>query len=407
MAKWSRWHAPNFVVNNNGLEATNKVLKDDVTQRQLLPVTTFFTEIMKWLRSQSERRNPESVNYVPFAAAHTSTNTEFIEAWRWSKDKNKQTWITHDLVYVCVNRGVDGDPRRAKAYAMGDERPEFRVLPSTSNETLRKCVNLVECSTSTLFIASYPKSGTTWMQAIVFHLLSKGEIPLEHISLFSPFYEINETWNVVNDEIVSKYSENHKLLGWRVFNTHLLPSMLPQFTSARYIYVYRNGKDVAVSFYHHITNQVGNGGVENDDLRQFLADWSTGRLPFGSWICHLRNWLEAIEKSSNILLIRYEDMVTDLGNSILKIATFLDQNVPADRLNELAHLLSFQAMKAKKELYQPISVQWKDGFNFLRKGIIGDSCSHFAEEEEMMIDSMLLREFPDGIPQWFQNLNAL
>ena len=67
------------------------------------------------LRSQSERRNPESANYVPFATAHTFTNTEFIEAWRWSKDKNKQTWITHDLVYVCVNKGVDGDLTRAKA----------------------------------------------------------------------------------------------------------------------------------------------------------------------------------------------------------------------------------------------------------------------------------------------------
>ena len=43
LAKWSRCDAPNCVVNNNGLEATNKVLKDDVTQRQLLPVITFFT----------------------------------------------------------------------------------------------------------------------------------------------------------------------------------------------------------------------------------------------------------------------------------------------------------------------------------------------------------------------------
>ena len=59
--------------------------------------------------------NAESVNYVPFATAHTFTNTEFIEAWRWSKDKNKQTWITHDLVYVFVNKGIDGDLTRAKA----------------------------------------------------------------------------------------------------------------------------------------------------------------------------------------------------------------------------------------------------------------------------------------------------
>ena len=291
---------------------------------------------------------------------------------------------------------------------MDNHVAEFKVLPATSKETLKKCVGLTESSRNTLFIASYPKSGTTWMQAIVFHILSRQNIPLEHISLFSPFYEVNETWNDTNDDIVSKYSDNHDLLGWRVFNTHLLPTMLPTFKSARFIYIYRNGKDVAISFYHHLTNQVGNGGSEYDSVQQFLADWTTGKLPFGSWISHLRSWIAAIgDKSSNILLVKYEDIVIDLRKSIKDIAAFLDVNIEYSKLDELVNLLSFQEMKSMKELYQPVSVKWKEGFDFLRKGVIGDSTSYFHEEEEIAIDRMLKAEFPDAIPQWFKNLKAL
>ena len=64
-------------------------------------------------------------------------------------------------------------------------------------------------------------------------------------------------------------------------------------------------------------------------------------------------------------------------------------------------------MKYEKQKYQPISVQWKGGFDFLRSGKIGDSVNYFGIEEEEMIDRMLLKSFPDGVPNWFKELNVL
>jgi hypothetical protein len=49
------------------------------------------------------------------------------------------------------------------------------------------------------------------MQACCFHILSDAKIPLDHISLFSPFFEINGTWD--NENIAKKYTDNHELLG--------------------------------------------------------------------------------------------------------------------------------------------------------------------------------------------------
>ena len=67
---------------------------------------------------------------------------------------------------------------------------DFPLLPITSPNTLNNCKNLP--LTNDIFIASYPKSGTTWTQAIVYHLLAAGRDdlpPLEHISNFAAFFE--------------------------------------------------------------------------------------------------------------------------------------------------------------------------------------------------------------------------
>ena len=285
----------------------------------------------------------------------------------------------------------------------------FRKLPFSSSDTLRKCLHLeMSNSCRTLFIASYPKSGTTWTHALVFHILSDGQLPLDHISLYSPFYEMSKTWDEGSDNIALKYSENHKILGWRVFNTHLLHSMLPKGDSVRHIYVYRNCRDVAISFFHHLSNQVGDGGVSSS-LLQFLIDWCDGNLLFGTWANHLHGWLKEINGSNknNILLLRYEDMKLDLRSSISRVSKFLDHDLITARLDELTLLLNFESMKSSKHLYQPISVEWKEGFEFLRKGEVGDSEGHFGPKEELLISKMLEREFPDGLPEWLSSLGVL
>lgn len=290
----------------------------------------------------------------------------------------------------------------------------FKLLPFTSLETVRKCLSLKpSIDFPTLFIASYPKSGTTWLQAIIFHLLSTGKgLPLEHISNFSPFYEVDKTWSERDDTITSKYTENHHSLGWRVFNTHFLPTMLPACDNShmKYIYVIRNGRDVVVSFFHHLSNQVEGGYV--GDFNSFLTQWSKGEIIFGSYINHIRCWIKQINSNKdtnnqNILLIRYEDMKNDLSAEIRKMAIFLKQNMTNDRLIELTNILSFQSMKENEKLYQPLSVEWSNNFKFLRKGVVGDSKNNFSEMEEKLIDEMISREFPSGIPEWFTDINVL
>ena len=63
------------------------------------------------------------------------------------------------------------------------------------------------------------------MQAIVYALLSNGNDDFEHISNFSPFYEIDPHWEAGEEggsgRFASKFAPFHKEIGHHVFNTHL------------------------------------------------------------------------------------------------------------------------------------------------------------------------------------------
>ena len=155
------------------------------------------------------------------------------------------------------------------------------------------------------------------MQAIVYQLLSKGNTNFRHISDYSPFYEVNDTWGE-NGDVAVKYSANHAELGYRVFNTHLRWERMPKGSSCKYIYVYRNAMDACISFYHHLSNQADEDGGYSGTFEEFVQDWTESKIPFGTWAGHLRSWTEGAEitgdgisghveaQNPSILFVSYE-----------------------------------------------------------------------------------------------------
>ena len=265
----------------------------------------------------------------------------------------------------------------------------FKLLPITSEETLQRCK---ECAQAPLcLIASYPKSGTTWMQACVASILLDGTVD-GHISGFSPFFEADATW-----KNHAAYAGNHSKMGVAAYNTHLLPDMVPSHDGVKIVYVMRSGRDVAMSFYHHLNNQVGDGGDFVGDLEAFLSRWGTEHLPYGGWTDHVNLWVDASrqpDRAGQILLVRYEDLVADLSGSLVLVAEFLGRKLSLDRASELASKLTFSSMKADLDRYQPTSVKWREGFSFLRKGESGTS---FTETEEQLFQCRVVSAAGDKI----------
>lgn len=249
----------------------------------------------------------------------------------------------------------------------------------------------------TIFIASYPKSGTTWSQAILYYLLSNNAEALDHISSYSPFYEVDKTWDEHTGSIHPKYAANFDIIGHNVFNTHLLPSIMPKIEEDVYaIYVMRHPYDVIVSFYHHLTNQID--GYDGS-FREFLELWVQGKIIYGKWVQHIRKWVEAA--NSHVLILRYEDMKADIFKSIKRISEFLKLDRSDEIISAIVPKITFDGMKKDKEKYQPVSVAWKEGHEFLRKGEVGDGATLVGPEEAALIREMILSEFNGEYPEWF------
>jgi hypothetical protein len=213
-----------------------------------------------------------------------------------------------------------------------------------------------------------------------------------HVSDYAPFFEIDAHWEE-GPELASRVRENHARLGRRVFNTHLRFDMLPR-GGGKFIYLIRSPLDTCVSFYHHLVNQV-EGGYEGT-FAEFFQDWIRGDIAFGSWVDHILSYASAFangEKETRsscqvnlgdgrkIFLLSYEEMIADLPRVVFDLQDFLELNLTPEQRQEMLPSFSFQSMKEDLDRFQPQSVQWKNGFLFLRKGVAGDSSAIVSEQQ--------------------------
>lgn len=279
----------------------------------------------------------------------------------------------------------------------------FSLLPITSPSTLERCLG---CSVELplVVVCSYPKSGTTWMQAIVANVLLHPVVPAEHISQYTPFLEADKTWEKVDGGLLAA---NHRALGCFACNSHLLPEMtsLSARQDNKVIYVVRNGRDVCTSFFHHLKNQRGSGGDFSQDFKSFVTEWCAGTLPYGLWLDHVLVWLrEQSARPEQVLVVRYRDLKQALPACIERISCFLGRPLGADTAREMEPRLCFSGMQGDIGQYQPQSVEWAPGFCFIREG--GEGAA-FDAECEAVYQTMLQERLVGVSPDLLAALSAL
>ena len=145
------------------------------------------------------------------------------------------------------------------------------------------------------------------MQMLLYQLTSDGNMNFEHISEKIPFFENNVLQESFFEERASP----------RIFKTHLMHMAIPK-GPCRYIYVTRDGRDVAVSYYHFYCSHLGC----KEPFHRFFERFLSGRVQYGSWFSHVAKWRKRQGKDQ-ILFVHYEDLLRDLLGTSRKIALFL------------------------------------------------------------------------------------
>jgi hypothetical protein len=256
-----------------------------------------------------------------------------------------------------------------------------------------------------LWLASYPKSGNTWLRVFLANYGEAGPLPVN----------INRLPEVSFSDARARYYAQaagpaagtlaeadinrlrpavHRLLamarpGLVPVKTHAaiavvdgVPTISAEVTHAA-IYIVRNPLDVACSFAHHYGLTVANAvraisfaGLKTlpraDEVAQLLSDWSS----------HARSWLTAAGLTLHV--VRYEDMIAQPHATFGDIVTFLGWPKDRARLQRALRKSDFRIL-AEQERTGGFVEAPRRGGRFFRSGRVGGWREELTEEDARFI----------------------
>ena len=191
---------------------------------------------------------------------------------------------------------------------------------------------------SDVFIATYAKAGTTWMQQIVHGLRTAGAMDFAEITEAVPWIE------VCHDLGIDPGAEQ---AAWpRAFKTHLAWHDVPK--GGRYIVVFRDPRAVAVSLYRFMSGWMFEPG--SITLATFLRQEFAAPRDGDDYWRNTLSWWQAREREDVLPLI-YEQMDARLPQVVARVARFIGLQPPPQVLEVATRQARFDFMKAHAERF--------------------------------------------------------
>ena len=243
-----------------------------------------------------------------------------------------------------------------------------------------------------VWLASYPKSGNTWMRAFLANHVSNRTDPVALNDL--PRYAQDEaspelfgalagrpSCELDIDTIAALRPQVHAAIAQRAHGTCFVKThnMAGSFgghalhnweVTAGSVYVVRNPLDIAVSMTHHF-------GIDLDEAIERLGDENvaTGNdalfvsQMLGSWSRHVKGWADIDNK--RFLVLRYEDMMEKPAKSFAKVARLVGLGQDRARIERAIKHSGFQSLASMEKKHGFIEASDK-GARFFRKGRINE-----------------------------------
>lgn len=259
-----------------------------------------------------------------------------------------------------------------------------------------------------IVIATYPKSGTTWMQQIVAQLLCQGYADLD-LSRHSPWVDMREPG--VEGKLSALDAQTHR----RFMKCHLPLDALAYSPRVRYIYVARDGRDVAFSLHSHYASflypwfkSMADPEVDaaysepSSDPRAFFRDWmKLDGFPALPFFAHVRSWLDHRDLP-NLKVVHYNNLKADLAGQVRAIAAFLGIRVAEDRWPAILERCGFSYMKqnAARLLSDPEQLFEGGAGTFMNRGVSGRWRDVLTPEDSEGYEALARAELGDPMADW-------
>jgi len=245
-----------------------------------------------------------------------------------------------------------------------------------------------------VIVATVPKSGTTWLKALVFAIVNRGRFDVQSRDhpLFSfnphdlvPFLEYK-----VYADLNGQLPNLHSLPSPRLFATHVpyqsLPeSMIDNSSKCKIVYICRNPFDTFVSIWHFIKKirPLNLGPMSMEEAFDMYCKGQVGYGPY--WDHMLRYWEESLRAPQKVMFLKYEDLKEDVHVQVRKLAQFLGYPFSPEEekdgaVEDITKLCSFQNLKDLEVNKEGNSILYFENKGLFRKGEVGDWVNHLSRE---------------------------
>jgi hypothetical protein len=187
-----------------------------------------------------------------------------------------------------------------------------------------------------IFLVGYVRSGSTWSRFLFGNYIHQDEAV---------------TFANLDDLVPSIYSWPDRILRKRprILQSH-------EYFDPRYprvIYIVRDPRDVAVSFYfYNLKVRVLPDGYPLNDFVKRLVGVKTVAYAdrFGSWEENVMSWVRMRQGNKNFCLVRYEDLLSDPATELKKVSPMLGIEPTPERIERAIKLSSAQHMRSLEKL---------------------------------------------------------
>tara|TARA_Y100000741_G_C18199001_1_gene536823 strand:+ start:162 stop:1007 length:846 start_codon:yes stop_codon:yes gene_type:complete len=224
-----------------------------------------------------------------------------------------------------------------------------------------------------IWIASYPKSGNTYLRSFIssYYFSKKGKFNFELLMNVLQFPSVKFTKKNLNSETEASnnwiYNQNQFFSGENVhfikthnsLNQHKGNSFTTKNLSLGCIYIVRDPRNIITSMTHHysLTYEQAYKKIidENASLLEKSREGDYSNFTFlGSWSSHFKSWKNS--KDFKTLFVKYEDLENNKYDTFKKIVQFInDLKKDKSSLNEKKFLNSinstnFSNLRNKEEI---------------------------------------------------------
>ncbi|KAK9682763.1 hypothetical protein RND81_10G094800 [Saponaria officinalis] len=233
-----------------------------------------------------------------------------------------------------------------------------------------------------VFVATVPKSGTTWLKALVYAVVNRNKFDLnskDHPLLRAnphdlvPFLEYKVYAN-------NKLPNLSNITSPRLFASHVPYNSLPKSivtSNCKIVYICRNPFDTFVSIWH-FSKRIRPKSLGHFSLEEAFDMYCEGHVGYGPYWDHmLKYWDESLRAPNKVMFLKYEDLKGDVCLQLRRLAKFLGYPFSPEEerkgvVDTISKVCSFEEMKDLQVNKKGTSILNFENEGLFRKGEVGD-----------------------------------